>query len=158
METVRKAREERLYLEQKGCEKRWLLLRFVLDILILKAKYGWSNRSFNDLLTFLAGVLPKPNFVPANTYQAKKLISPLTMGVERIHACPNYCILYHGVFKDLTNCPNCCSSRYKINEDCSEGTNTRKKRKMGRMKNDIFKDVEEENNTLAVDDTNQRRI
>ena len=93
LETVWKAREERLYLEEKGCEKRWSLLRFVQDILILKSKYGWSDRSFNDLLTLLAVVLPKPNFVPTNTYQAKKLISPLTMGVERIHACSNHCIL-----------------------------------------------------------------
>jgi predicted nucleic acid-binding Zn-ribbon protein len=58
------------------------------------------------------------------------------MGVERIHACPNYCILYHGVFKDITNCPNCGVSRYKINEDYSEATNTRKKRKKDRKKND----------------------
>jgi len=126
LETLRKAREERLYLEKKGCEKRWPLLRFVLDILILKAKYGWSDISFNDLLTLLAVVLPKPNFVPSNMYQVKKFISPLTMGVERIHACPNQCILYHGVFKDLTKCPNCGASRYKVNEDCSEGTNTGK--------------------------------
>jgi hypothetical protein len=82
LETVQKARKERLYPEKKGCQKRWLLLCFVLDIRILKAKYGWSDRSFNDLLTLLAVVLPKPNFVPTNTYQAKKLISPLIMGVE----------------------------------------------------------------------------
>ena len=118
--------EECLYPEQKGCEKRWSLLRFVLDILILKAKYGWSDISFNDLLTLLADMLPKPNFVPTNTYQAKKHISPLTMGVERIQACLNHCILYRGVFKDLTKCPNCGASRYKVNEDCSEGTNTGK--------------------------------
>ena len=116
------------------------------------------DRSFNDLLTLLAVVLPKPNFVPTNTYQAKKLISPLTMGVERIHACPNQCILYHGVFKDLTKCPNCGASRYKVNEDCSEGTNTGKKRKKGGKKNDASQNVEEENSTLAVDGTNQRRI
>ena len=74
--------KERLYEEEKGCVKRLSLLCFVQDILILKAKYGWSDMSFIDLLTLLADVLPKPNFVPANTYQAKKLISPLMMGVE----------------------------------------------------------------------------
>ena len=131
METVRKAREECLYLEEKGCEKRWVLLRFVLDILILKAKYGWSDRSFNDLLTLLAAVFPKPNFVPTNTYQAKKLISPLTMGVERIHACPNHYIIYCVVLKGLMKYPNCGASQYKVNEDCSKGTNTRKKEKEG---------------------------
>jgi len=89
LEGVNKARKERLCPEEHGCEKRWSLLRFLLDILILKAKYGWSDRSFNDLLTLWAAVLPKLNFVPINTYQAKKLISPLTMCVERLHACPN---------------------------------------------------------------------
>ena len=82
LEMVQKEMKERLYEEEKGCVKRLSLLRFVQDILILKAKYGWSDRSFIDLLTLLADVLPKPNFVLSNTYQAKKLISPLTMGVE----------------------------------------------------------------------------
>jgi hypothetical protein len=64
LETVWKAREECLYPEEKGCEKRWSLLRFVLNILILKAKYDWVDRSFKDLLTLLAAMLPEPNFVP----------------------------------------------------------------------------------------------
>jgi hypothetical protein len=106
----------------------------------------------------LADVLPKPNFVPTDTYQARKLIRPLKMGVERIHAYPNHCIFYRGVFKDLTKCPNYGASRYKINEDRSEGTNIGKKRKKDGNKNDASQNVEEENNTLAVDDTNQRRI
>jgi hypothetical protein len=87
-------------------------------------------------LTLLAVVLPKPNFVPTNTYRARKLISPLTMGVERIHVCPNHCILYRGMFKDLTKCPNYGASRYKINKDYSEGTNTGKNRKKDGKKND----------------------
>ena len=38
------------------------------------------------------------------------------MGVERIHACPNYCILYRGdAFKDLKKCPVRSASRYKNN-------------------------------------------
>jgi len=33
-------------------------------------------------------VLPQPNLVPANTYYAKKVISPLTMGVEKFMHAP----------------------------------------------------------------------
>jgi hypothetical protein len=56
--------------------------------------------------------------VSANTYCAKKLISPLTMGVEKIHACMNHCILYRGDdYKDLESYPNCGASRYKTNKD-----------------------------------------
>ena len=73
---------------KKGCPTHWTLLCFVLELLILKAKYGWSDCSFNDILHLLSWVLPQPNSVLANTYQAKKVISPLTMGVEKIHACP----------------------------------------------------------------------
>jgi len=80
------------------------VLGFILELLTLKAKHSWSYGSFNDLLRILAWLLPKPNKVPANTYRAKKLVSPFTMGVERIHACPNHCILYRGdAFKDLKN-------------------------------------------------------
>ena len=56
--------------------------------------------------------------MPANTYYAKKLISPLTMGVEKFDACRNHCILYRGVdYKDLESCLNCGASRYKTNKD-----------------------------------------
>jgi hypothetical protein len=68
-------------------------------------------------------VVPKPNKVFANTYRAKKLVSP-TMGVERIHACPNYCILYHeDTFKDLDKYPVCSASRYKNNAGYYGGDN-----------------------------------
>jgi len=69
---------------------------FVLELLTLKAKNSWSDSSFNDLQGMLAWLLLKPNKVPANTYRAKKLVNPFTMGVERIHAYPNHCILYRG--------------------------------------------------------------
>ena len=69
-------------------------------------------------------MLSKENKVPANTYYAKKLVSPLTIGVEKIHACRNHCILYRGdQFKDLDSCPNCGVSRYKTNKDYREEEN-----------------------------------
>ena len=107
---------------------------------MLKSRYGWSDASFNEFLRVLAKVLPKGNKVPANTYYAKKLISPLTMGVEKIDACRNHCILYRGVdYKDLESCPNCGASRYKINKDYREEENgpcikTWKKRKKTQKK------------------------
>ena len=84
MERVTKASKETVYGVEKGCSTHWTLLRFVLELPILKAKYGWSDCSFNDLLRLLSWVLPQPNSVLANTYQVKKVISPLTMGVENI--------------------------------------------------------------------------
>jgi len=107
---------------------------------MLKSQYGWSDASFNEFLRVLAKLLPKGNKVPANTYYAKKLISPLTMGVEKIDACRNHCILYRGDdYKDLESCLNCGASRYKTNKDYRDEENgacvkTGKKRKKTQKK------------------------
>jgi hypothetical protein len=78
-ETLKKAAKDRMY---EGCGKEWTVLRFMLHLLIVKAKFGWSDNSFNELLTLLANPLPKPNMVPRNTYEAKKIINPLKMRVQ----------------------------------------------------------------------------
>jgi hypothetical protein len=41
-------------------------------------------------------MLPRKNKLPASTYEAKKLVCPLGLDVQKIHACPNDCILYRG--------------------------------------------------------------
>ena len=50
LERVTKSSKETVYGVEKGCPIHWTLLCFVLELLILKAKYGWSDYSFNDLL------------------------------------------------------------------------------------------------------------
>jgi hypothetical protein len=75
-ETLKKAAKDHMY---EGCGKEWTVLRFMLHLLIMKAKFGWLDNSFNELLTFLANLLLKPNLVPRNTYEAKKIINPLKM-------------------------------------------------------------------------------
>ena len=52
---------------QRGCPTHLSELWFVLELLILKAKYGWSDSSFDDLMKLLSWLLSKPNFVPENT-------------------------------------------------------------------------------------------
>jgi len=69
----------------------------------MKARHGWFDASFNDFLRVLGDLIPKENKVPVNTYYAKKLVTALTIGLEKIHTCRNYCILYRGdQYKDLT--------------------------------------------------------
>jgi hypothetical protein len=118
------------------------MLRFILELLTLKAKHSWSDSSFNDLLRMLAWLLPKPNKMPTNTYRAKKLVSPFTIGVEGIHAYPNYCILYRGdTFKDVDKFPVCFASRYKNNSGYYggdiQGSGDGNKRKMKGARNSV---------------------
>jgi hypothetical protein len=58
LERVKKASKEIVYDVEKGCPTHWTLLHFVLELLILNAKYGWSDCSFNDLLRLLSWLLP----------------------------------------------------------------------------------------------------
>uniref|UniRef100_K3YEA6 Uncharacterized protein n=1 Tax=Setaria italica TaxID=4555 RepID=K3YEA6_SETIT len=132
-ETLKKAAKDHMYV---GCGKDWAVLHFLLHLLILKAKFGWSDNSFNDLLTLLDNLLPKPNFVPKNTYEAKKIINPFKMHVQRIHASWNHCILYHGEYATLEKCPNCDASCYKNNtdfcEDCAGSSIGNKRKKVAK--------------------------
>ena len=51
------------------------------------------------------------------TYEAKKMVCPLGLDVQKIHACPNYCILYRGEYENLEACTVCNALRYKIRRD-----------------------------------------
>jgi hypothetical protein len=155
-ETLKKASKDRMY---EGCGKEWTVLRFMLHLLVVKEKFGWLDNSFNELLTLLASLLPKPNLVPRNTYEAKKIINPLKMQVQRIHACRNHCILYRSDYTELEKCQNCDANRYKSNADfaverviASKGT----KRKVGGKKS-VFSQVEEEY-SIGTDTATQRKV
>jgi hypothetical protein len=54
------------------------VLWMTLELMKLKATSGWSDTSFSALLELLTKILPKPNGLPSSTYQAKKIICPLT--------------------------------------------------------------------------------
>jgi hypothetical protein len=63
---------------------------------------GWSDCSFKELLTLLKDMLPQGNTVPETIYEAKLVIYPLDLEVEKIHVCKNDCILYRGPdYEDL---------------------------------------------------------
>jgi hypothetical protein len=68
----------------------------------------WSDSSFKDLLMLLKDMLPQDNVVPETIYEAKQIICPLGLEVEKIHMCKNDCILYHGPeYEDLEKYPIC---------------------------------------------------
>ena len=48
-----------------------------------------------------------------SVYEAKKIICPLGLEVERIHACKNSCVLFRGEYEDLDNCPKCGFGHFK---------------------------------------------
>ena len=65
----------------------------------------------------LKKMLPKNNELPESMYETKKTIFPLGLEVQKIHACPNDCILYRGEYGDLNASSVCDALRYKISCD-----------------------------------------
>jgi hypothetical protein len=47
MEILEKSSREPLYDESNGCDKEFTQLRVMLELLKLKATYGWSDNSFS---------------------------------------------------------------------------------------------------------------
>jgi len=63
-------------------------------------------------------MLLRANELPPAMYEAKQVVCPLGLEIQKIHACPNDCILYHGEeYENLDACPVCKASWYKIRRD-----------------------------------------
>jgi hypothetical protein len=110
MYILEKSSKDLLYYESNGCSKEFTQLCVVLKLLKLKVSHGWSDNSFSELLSLRAKLLPKSNTLPTSTYRVKKLICPLSLGVDKIHTCPNHYILYRKEYEFNTKCPVCGES------------------------------------------------
>ena len=97
---------------------RYTKFATMLELLQMKEKHMWSDRSVTTFLTFLQDLLPEGNNMPQTTYKAQWIICPLGMEVERIHACTHDCMLYRGEDKSsLHECSVCKAPRYKAWKD-----------------------------------------
>jgi len=101
-----------------GCKPEQKKLGTTLEMLKWKATNGVTDKGFGELLTIVKNMLPEGNELPSTTYEAKKMVCPLGLEVQKIHACPNDCILYRGKeYENLQSCPVCKAMRYKIRRD-----------------------------------------
>ena len=83
-----------------------------------KAENGVTDSAFTKLLQIVKKHLPRKNELPDSTYQAKKVVCPQGLDVEKIHACINDCILYRGEnYEYLEQCSVCTALWYKITLD-----------------------------------------
>ncbi|KAI5337813.1 hypothetical protein L3X38_017084 [Prunus dulcis] len=99
-----------------GCRK-YTKLSALVKLYNLKAKHGMSDVFFTELLILQGDLLPEGNTIPTSMYEAKKTLCALGLSYEKMHACPNDCILYRKEYEDSTNCPTCGISRWKEGKD-----------------------------------------
>jgi hypothetical protein len=100
-----------------NCQNGLKKLGSTLEFLKWKAAEGLSDSGFEKLLKMMRNMLAKDNELPTSTYEAKNIVCPLGLEVQKIHACPNDFILYRGDYENLTKCPICTALRYKIRGD-----------------------------------------
>jgi hypothetical protein len=68
-------------------------------------------------------MLLEGNQIAESIYEAKKIIYPIGIEVEKIHACKNSCVLFCGDYADLDKCPKCGCDRYKRKKDGGDDNN-----------------------------------
>ena len=106
---------------KKGLYPNWedgnTKLGTVLELLHWKAENAVPDKGFEKLLKILKKKLSKDKELPDSMFAAKKVVCPLGLEVQKIHACPNECILYGGAYEDFNACPICGALRYKIRRD-----------------------------------------
>jgi hypothetical protein len=66
-----------------GCAVQYTRIFVMVKLFQLKGSNGLSDCSFKDLLTLLKDMLPQGNAVPETVYEAKQIICPLGLEVEK---------------------------------------------------------------------------
>jgi hypothetical protein len=85
----------------------------VTELLNLKADYHLQQSYVNRIISIMKKTLPTNNKLPKDFYRCKKMVKMLEMAYEKIHVCPNNCMLYYGPNRDKTMCDDCNYPRYK---------------------------------------------
>ncbi|KAM6593613.1 hypothetical protein CsatA_001316 [Cannabis sativa] len=97
-----------------GCKK--LRLPTLVKFYNIKAENGVSDKGFSQFLAAFKEILPVDNCFPVSTYEVKKTLNAIGLKYEKIHACPNDCILYRNEYADMDSCPTCGLPRHKTNK------------------------------------------
>ncbi|CAI0396796.1 unnamed protein product [Linum tenue] len=111
-----------------GCRKH-SKLSFILELYNKKCMYGWSDKSFEDLLTTMRETLPEGEKLPESSYEVRKLIDALGLDYQTIDACPNDCMLFWKEHIDEPRCLHCNAYRYKEETESSSTSKRNKIRK-----------------------------
>jgi hypothetical protein len=76
-----------------------------------------EQKKFQTLFDVLRDMLLDGNQIVEFVYDAKKIICPLGIEVQKIYACKNSCVLFRGDYADLDKCPKFGYDRYKRKKD-----------------------------------------
>ncbi|XP_074379270.1 uncharacterized protein LOC141720620 [Apium graveolens] len=108
-----------------GC-KKFSRLSFIIMLYSLKCIHGISESGFGDLLELIKDAFPEAH-IPLYFNTAKNVIKDLGLDYQRIHACPNNCMLFRAENEKEENCKTCGASRWVVVEKKGAVDNNEKK-------------------------------
>jgi hypothetical protein len=119
-ETVKESKDLKCMLEDyrilfyPDCKQGHKKFGATLELLQWKASNDLSDKGFEELLKLIKNLLPEGNTLPKTTYEARCVVCSLGLEAQKIHACPNDCILYRGEeYENLDACLVSKACRYK---------------------------------------------
>jgi len=90
-------------------------LSFLLKLFQIKVMCKGTTKLMTEVLSLIDELLGHPENYPKSWYDAKRQIACLGLTYDKIHACPNDCILYRGDKENSSICPQCGENRYRGN-------------------------------------------
>ncbi|XP_074337284.1 uncharacterized protein LOC141674479 [Apium graveolens] len=104
----------------QGCTK-FSRLGFIIRLYTLKCVHGITESAFTDLLELIKEAFPEAH-IPLSFKAAKNVIKDLGLDYQKIHACPNNCMLFWGENEKEEVCKACNASRWIVveNKDTSD--------------------------------------
>ena len=83
----------------------------------------WTKyEAFSDLLKLLREAFPDAK-LPESFNKVRKVVRDLGLDYQKIHACPNDCMLFRDEHEQATSCHVCGASRWKLDEKCGDMNN-----------------------------------
>ena len=104
--------EEELY---PRC-KNFSMLSFTIRLYLIKCLNGWSNASFNSLLTTFLEVFSFAK-IHDSFNEVKSIVKDLGLDYKKIDAFPNNCVLFRKQYEKEEVCPKCGVSRWNTGGD-----------------------------------------
>lgn len=93
--------------------RKYTKLQAATRFLNWKSDSNVPDSTYNKILPIFKDMLPDGEKLPANFYETKKLLKPLALPKEKIHACKNHCMLFYKEDSGLEHCRVCGEYRYK---------------------------------------------
>jgi hypothetical protein len=120
-----KEAEKELY---PGC-KEATKISFIVRLFQIKCMFGLSNHALEAILHLFSLVLPEGHCIPDTLDKVRKVASDLGLNYQKIDACVNDCVLFWKSYANLSKCPMCGESRWKVtNDEEVSGSASTKKR------------------------------